>query len=154
LSPSIAQVLMANCIRSSEVISERFLNTLANIGPLIAFSPDGYLLAWLWPGGPIGVWDVASGQRVRQMQSSGDAGGYVAALSPDGRILAVSGISRGEDDAGYGIDLFDVGADQHLRLLEGHNGVLDSLVFSPDGRWLASASDDGTVRLWGLPVNR
>jgi WD40 repeat protein len=134
--------------------SFQLLNTLADIGPLIAFSPDGYLLAWLWPGGPIGVWDVASGQRVRQMQSSGDASGHVAALSPDGRILAVSGISRGEDDAGYGIDLFDVGTDQHLRLLEGHNGVLDSLVFSPDGRWLASASDDGTVRLWGLPPNR
>jgi WD40 repeat protein len=136
-----------------DLSSFQLLNALAEIGPVIAFSPEGYLLAWLWIGGPIGVWDVNSGQLVRQLQMSGDTGGHVAALSPDGRTLAVSGIIRGMDDSGYGIDLFDVGTGQHLRLLEGHNGHLDSLVFSPDGRWLASASGDGTVRLWGLPVN-
>ncbi len=33
----------------------------------------------------------------------------------------------------------------------GHEGLVRQIDFSPDGRWLASGGDDGTIRIWPMP---
>lgn len=37
-----------------------------------------------------------------------------------------------------------------LHVLKGHKGWVQALSFSPDGCFLASASDDESVRLWDV----
>jgi WD40 repeat protein len=71
-----------------------------------------------------------------------------SALSPDGRIVATSGL-------GNRIRLSDVRTGRRLgKELTGHTDDILQLAFSPDGKTLASASEDHTVRLWDVESGR
>lgn len=38
-----------------------------------------------------------------------------------------------------------------IRKFEGHSAKINDVTFSPDSRWLVSASMDGTIKIWDIP---
>ncbi len=127
-----------------ETSSGRELHKLpSGEGPLnevwgVAFSPDGTILASGGRGGVISLWESSTGSSLHSFK--GDAGS-VWALAYD-RVLATS--QRNE------ILLWQVPGGHRLRTLHGHQSLIAGLAFAPGGETLASASDDGTVRLWNV----
>lgn len=69
------------------------------------------------------------------------------AFEPLGRLFA-TGTERGL------IELRDGSSGQSVRTLRGHTRRVTGLAFSPDGRELASTSDDGTGRIWDVATGR
>ena len=118
----------------------------------LMFTPDGRELITVSDDKTIRTWDVASGEPLRVLRppiGPGPEGAlHAAALSPDGRTLAVGGHTAPDGAANFPIYLIDLAAGRIARLLTGHTEEVFALAFSPDGVRLASGSGDHTARVW------
>jgi WD40 repeat protein len=112
-----------------------------------ALSPDGKLLA-LCVEQPvndagersrISLCETKTGKIIWKTQSTESID--CLTFSPDGKTLAMGG-SR--------VVLYDVETGKERRALDAHRGPINVLLFSKDGKRLASGSIDGTAVVWNL----
>ena len=105
-----------------------------------SFSPDGTRLATAGDDGRVRIWDWRRRELLDTIEGPGGKL-YVAAYHPQRPLLAVCGEA-------YDAWIIDPESELSFRALTGHTLAIESLEFSADGELLATASSDGTARVW------
>ncbi|MEG4036872.1 AAA-like domain-containing protein [Microcoleus sp. S36b_A4] len=102
-----------------------------------AFAADGKIVATASIDGTVKLWCVDGTLHKTLKEGTGEL--WDLAFSPDGKLIAAGGektVKLWHKDGRF------------LREIKAHNGIVYGITWSPDGKILASASADGTVKLW------
>ncbi|WP_339374041.1 WD40 repeat domain-containing protein [Crocosphaera watsonii] len=154
-----------NTIKIWEVKTGKLVRTLTGHSDSVvsvAYSPDGkYLASGSWDN-TVKIWEVKTGKSIRTLTGFS---GWLSSLtsisySPDGKYLAarcniarVSHDSMLDDtvkkwDVGHPICTWEVATGKVIQTLTGHASNINSVAYSPDGKYLASSSSDRQIKIW------
>lgn len=124
----------ADTVRELRTMKSASAFTDAGVNGL-AFSPDGKWLA----AGTVGceVWNVADGTRLRHLLPDKTLG--KPRFSPDGKWLVLPGNPS---------SVFEFATGKEVTTLHGHYDWAFGAAFTADGKYLATASRDQSVKLW------
>lgn len=130
----------------------------------VAFNPDGQTLASGSLSDGIKIWQIKTSREVRTIREH-ESWVHSIAFSPDGKILAsdsgglhtikilnwqtgqelrtIGALSLGQSNLAQTVAIFST-------FVVGHSNEIQSIVFSPDGKILASGSADNTIKIWDV----
>jgi WD40 repeat protein len=118
---------------------EQLLTGQTNQANSLVFGHDGATLAALETEATVRLWRIDSGD---ERTVSGGTGTIIAAaLSPDGRMLAMAGYEPT-------VTVKEIDRDRVVARLFGHDGGVRVLRYSADGGRLLTAGYDRSVKIW------
>jgi eukaryotic-like serine/threonine-protein kinase len=121
----------------------------------LSFSADGTKAAsaaialtdlWALKRGEVKVWDTDTGKVQYTLRTADGQGFHSVAFHPSRALLATGG-----EDAR--VRLWDTNTGQELYTLTGHTSPILCVIFRPDGKFLASASSNGMIKIWEVKKN-
>jgi WD40 repeat protein len=113
----------------------------------VAFSPNGHQIISGDLSNKVRVWDTDTGNSLFILKGFEGVFGNIlsVAFSPDGHTIVASG---GGDQT---IKWWNASTGEELQTHQNDGSDVRAITFSPDGRMLASAHDDNTIKLWITP---
>jgi WD40 repeat protein len=113
------------------------------------FSPDGKYLANAGVDRVVYLWETTNWKLTRKLSGHED---MISSLdfSNDGRMLATGGFSEVSNRSPVKVILWDLGSGKSIRTVTAPMRV-GSVAFAPDGKLLATSSNEKNVNLWSVP---
>jgi len=152
--PQNAPVDRASNIQSG---SNSSLQTINPIDPVVEvlFSPDEQLLATTGTHHQTWLWEVSSGRLRARLSGQGsatqtdqDEGIGAIAFSPDSRQIITTSRGQVNQEVSYSVYLWNAQTGHQTGVLRGNHAAITTAQFSPNGAYLVTANQEGTVRLW------
>jgi hypothetical protein len=109
----------------------------------ISLSPDGAQLAGAGVNGTLYLWDTKTYTGKPLYKNTNSIGFSAVAIAPDGKRIVVG-------DVNGQVKLMSIDRPESARILAGHVSTIEEIVFNHTGSFMATASNDKTVRLWNL----